>query len=128
MELPACSILRQLMSKSSDQLPGDPWETPPAQLDPELVETSKQLMAKSIPITNSESTLPEEAPQDAKDLLISQLEQEKQQLFKRNVGLVAEAARLRTENQHLRYQVLELKRHQRSESWLSRFFKGLGRR
>lgn len=114
------------MSKSSDSVPSDPWETPTAYLDPELVETSEQLMTKSVPTTNSESTLPQAAPQDAKELLIAQLEQEKQQLFKRNVGLVAEAARLRIENQHLRHQLLELKQ-QPSKNWLSRFFKGLSK-
>lgn len=114
------------MSKSADLILSDPWETPPTRLDPELVETSQQLMDKSIP-TDLESTLPqEEAPQGQKDLFIAQLEQEKQQLFKRNVSLVAEAARLRIENQHLRRQLEG--QHQHSENWLSRLLKGLSGR
>lgn len=115
------------MSKSSEPILSDPWETPPVQLDPELAETSRQLMAKSVPSTNSESGLPEEV-QNKKDQLIAQLEQDKQQLFQRNVGLVAETARLRIENQHLRLQLAELKQQQRSGNWLSRFFQGLGKR
>lgn len=120
----ASSTFYQPMSKSSDLILSDPWETPPADLDPALIETSKQLMTKSVPTTNSEATCPE--PQDQKDLLITQLEQEKQQLFNRNVGLVAETARLRVENQHLRDQ-LELKQPQPSQNWLARFFQRLGK-
>jgi predicted nucleic acid-binding Zn-ribbon protein len=115
------------MSKSSNPISSDPWESPSVPLDPELIETSKQLMAKSIPIADSESTL-SETSQDKENLLIAQLEQEKQQLFKRNVSLVAEIARLRVENQHLRHQLSELKRHQHPGNWLSRLFQGLSNR
>ncbi len=108
----------------SQSTSSDPWETPPIWLDPELVETSKQLMAKSIP--------PEPEPAAAepvispKDLQIAQLEQEKQQLFQRNVQLLTEATRLRVENQHLHQQLAQLQ--ETSQNWLTRFFKRFGQR
>ena len=112
------------MLNSTDPAPSDPWETPSVGLDPELVETSKQLMAKSVPATNSESGVTE-VPLDEKSLLIAKLKQENQRLFSRNVRFVAETARLRVENQHLRHQ---LEQHQRSQNWLTQFFNRFSRR
>lgn len=108
---------------NADPAPSDAWDTPPVGLDPELVETSKQLMAKSVPIVNSEPIVPE-APPDEKSLLIAQLKQEKQRLFARNVSLVAENAQLRVENQQLRHQ---LQQQQRSQNWLTHFFRRFSR-
>jgi len=71
-------------------------------------------MAKSIPSPQAE---PPSSEPDSKDLLIAQLEQEKQRLFQRNVQLVAELTRLRVENQHLLEQLSE---QQRPQSWLTR--------
>jgi len=104
--------------------PSDPWETPPSWLDPELVETSKQLMAKSTP-PEPEPIAPEPAIAP-KDLQIAQLEQEKQQLFQRNVQLLTEATRLRVENQHLHQQLTQWQ--ETSQNWLTRFFKRFGQR
>lgn len=97
----------------------DPWETSPVDLDPELVETSRRLMAKSTPSPQPEVPSPEP---NGKDLLIAQLEQEKQRLFQRNVHLVTEATRLRIENQHLLEQLSE---QQRSGNWLTRLLSRL---
>lgn len=91
-------------------LPDDPWETPPAHLDPELVETSQRLMAKSDPASNSASEVSPPIPEDEKDQKIQQLEQDKQWLFRRNVNLVAEVAQLRAANQQLLDQIAQLKR------------------
>ena len=102
-------------------IPDDPWETPPVHLDPELVETSQQLMAKSNPAVQPELD-PPEVTQDAKDLQILQLAQENQRLFNRNVSLVAEVAHLRAVNQRLLEQVSELKQQsQTAPNWLLRF-------
>ncbi len=104
----------------------DPWETPPVQIDPELVKTSLRLMAKSIPPPKPDHPLGDApdnpdpaATTDPKDLQIAQLEEEKQRLFQRNVFLVTETTRLRVENQYLSKQLLELKQH--SQNWLTRF-------
>lgn len=118
---------QQVMSEPSQQVSNDPWETPPVYLDPELIETSKRLMAKSISPEPDDLQIrtpggqvpPPEAKADTKDILIAQLEQEKQRLFQRNVYLVSEATRLRVENQHLLQQVSE----QNSQNWLTRFLK-----
>jgi len=76
-------------------------------------------MAKSIPPDPEPvAAEPVIAP---KDLQIAQLEQEKQQLFQRNVQLLTEATRLRVENQHLRQQVTQLQ--EASQSWLVRLIK-----
>lgn len=115
------------MYEPSQQVSSDPWETPPVYLDPELIETSKRLMAKSIPPEPDDLEVKTPAGQswapgakaDTKDLLIAQLEQEKERLFQRNVYLVSQATRLRVENQHLLQQVSQ----QNSQNWLTRFLK-----
>jgi len=71
-------------------------------------------MAKSTPSPQPE--VPPPKP-DEKDLLMAQLEQEKQRLFQRNVHLVTEVTRLRIENQHL---LEQLSAQQRSGNWLTR--------
>jgi len=78
-------------------------------------------MAKSIPPPQPEAASSEPDGSDSKDLLISQLEQENQRLFQRNVHLVAEVTRLQIENQHL----LELSAKQRSGNWLTRLLNRL---
>lgn len=103
---------------TSQPLSSDPWETAPAGIDPELVGTSQQLMAKSMPQPDPPAPEPASSP---KDLQIAQLEQKKQQLFQRNVHLLSEVTQLRVENQHLRQQVTQLQ--EASQNWLKRFIK-----
>jgi hypothetical protein len=104
--------------------PNDHWETPPTELDPELVETSERLVSLSektfsTQIGTEESPL-QNKPQDPR---ILELETQKQYLFQRNVGLVAKTAELEAANLRLQEQVSALKRAERSQiPWYKRLF------
>lgn len=101
----------------------DPWQTPSTQVDPELRETSQQLMAKSeVPHSHSEfDDNPSELEEARQKLVELKLQQKK--IFQRNVSLTAEIAQLRAQNQHL---VKELAQCQSSPppktGWLRRLF------
>lgn len=110
------------MSESVQPTLGDPWETPPAAIDPELLAVSQRLMAQSM-----EATRVEPEPEPAADptvLQIAQLQQEKQQLWERNVSLTLEAAQLRAANQQLLDQIAALRDTGR-QTWWSRLIKRL---
>lgn len=95
----------------------DPWETPPAAVDPELLAVSQRLMAQSMADTSTESE--PEPVLDPQELQIVQLQQEKQQLWERNVSLTLETARLRAANQQLLDQIATLK-DTAHQTWWSR--------
>jgi len=108
------------MSKSAHPTLSDPWETPPVAVDPELLAVSQRLMARSAEATSVE---PEPEPaSDPKALQIAQLQQEKQQLWERNVSLTLETARLRAANQQLLDQIAAL-RDTPHQTWWSRLIK-----
>ncbi len=104
--------------------PKDHWETPPIELDPELVETSERLVALSDETFGSQKSSEELSGQDKlQDPRIVELEAHKKYLFQRNVGLVARVAELEAANLRLQEQVSALKRAERSQiSWYKRLF------
>lgn len=111
------------MSESVDPILGDPWKTPPIEVDPALIEVSERLMVKTLPIENSEfaEANPPLDELEEKDPRIAQLEAQRQQLFDRNVTLTIEAARLRAANQRLMDQIAELKQAAKSrKNWFWR--------
>lgn len=111
------------MSESDDPILGDPWKTPPVEIDPALIEVSERLMVKSLPIESSESAEanPPLGELEQEDPRIAQLEAQRQQLFNRNVTLTMEAARLRVTNQRLLDQIAELKQSAKTpKNWFWR--------
>jgi hypothetical protein len=111
-----------LSEASSD--PKDPWETPPLELDLELIETSQRLMSLSeahyrdsldLPSTDAEVWTP--------DPRMMALETRNKFLFNRNIELAAKVAALEAANLHLQEQVSEFKQSQRSPiPWYRRWF------
>ncbi len=104
------------------ELSHDPWETPPIELDPSLVETSQRLMAKShppdpVPVEDLEEP-------DPHTLRLQELRQQTDYLLQRNANLVAENARLQAANQRLLDQVAQL-RIVDCEPWIVRVWQRL---
>lgn len=92
----------------------DPWETPPAALDPELVATSQRLVSKSEAILHETAEpLPECAVPSSEAIRIAELEARNQYLFQRNVALVAKVAALEAANLRLQDELSNLRQLQR---------------
>ncbi len=102
--------------------PQNPWDTPPAELDPELVETSQRLVAKSAAVVDrqnpSEDPPPTETPVDPH---LHHLETQVQHLLKRNTMLVAKVAQLESANMRLQEQ-LSAARQSLKTPWFRRWF------
>jgi hypothetical protein len=101
----------------------DPWETPPIELDSELVETSQRLMSISEAIYSDgiHSTKADAKDQPSDHHRVA-LETRNKFLFNRNIELVAKVAALETANLRLQAQVSELKESQRNSSpWYLRW-------
>jgi hypothetical protein len=104
--------------------PKDPWETPPLELDSELINTSQRLVSLSEAHYRNPgdplSTATE--PQTANPRMMA-LETRNKFLFNRNIELVAKLAALEAANLRLQEQVSELKQAQRIPSpWYLRWF------
>lgn len=102
----------------------DPWQTPSAEVDPELLETSQRLMAKSDdpPQTDSDALSPE---LEAARQKIVELELQQRRIFQRNVSLTAEVAQLRAQNQRLDQELAQYRNQQQSQptkGWFRRLF------
>ncbi|WP_404786411.1 hypothetical protein [Altericista sp. CCNU0014] len=111
-----------MQSETSD--PKDPWETPPIELDPELIATSQRLVslseASSGKPLEGKSASSKSSPADP---YVTLLESRNKYLFNRNIELVARVAALESANLRLQAQISELKRSHRSDSpWYSRWF------
>jgi len=86
----------------------DPWQTPSAEVDVEVLETSQRLVEKS----EAQWPQPEPAISNPKLELaqqkITELELQKKRIFQRNVSLTAEIAQLRATNQRLTQEITQL--------------------
>ncbi len=104
--------------------PKDPWETPPLELDSELINTSQRLVSLSEAHYRDPSdplNTATEAPTTEPRMLA--LETRNKFLFNRNIELAAKLAALEAANLRLQEQVSELKQAQRSPSpWYLRWF------
>jgi hypothetical protein len=104
--------------------PKDPWETPPLELDLELIETSQRLMSLSEayyrnPLDSSNT----DAQVQTLDPRITALEARNKFLFNRNIELTAKVAALEVANLRLQEQVSGLKQSQNSTiPWYRRWF------
>jgi hypothetical protein len=98
----------------------DPWETPPVDLDPELVETSQRLVALSEEAYQGQpETLIDEVP----DPCIQELEKSNRYLLDRNASLVAQLAQLETANLRLQQEVAMFRKtRQTAKPWYRRWF------
>jgi hypothetical protein len=103
--------------------PIDLWESPPIELDSELVETSQRLVAiseKSFASQFNDGIPAEEDPQDPRT---TELEAQHKYLFQRNVGLVAKVAELEAANLRLQEQISDLKQQLKAQvPWYKRLF------
>ena len=102
----------------------DPWQTPAAELDAELLETSQHLMAKSAeqfpqPEQNSPSPELEIARQR-----ITELELQLKRISHRNARLTAEAAQLRAAKQRLTQELTQYQQPSRPAAfgWLRKIW------
>jgi hypothetical protein len=104
--------------------PKDPWETPPLELDSELIETSQRLMSLSEAHYRDPLDLPNANVEvQAPDPRRMALETRNKFLFNRNIELAAKVAALEAANLRLQAQVSELKQSQRSTiPWYRRLF------
>lgn len=103
----------------------DPWETPPIEVDLELLETSQRLVSLSQALYGGHqaepSAVPDSAPADPR---IVRLESRNKYLFNRNIDLVARVAELEAANLRLQDQISALKRSERSVSpWYLRWLR-----
>jgi hypothetical protein len=104
--------------------PKDPWETPPLELDSELIETSQRLMSLSKeryrdPLDLLNTDVQAQTP----DPRMRALETRNKFLFNRNIELSAKVAALEAANLRLQEQVSDLKQSQRSTiPWYRRWF------
>jgi hypothetical protein len=98
----------------------DPWEAPPAELDPELIETSQRLVSLSEGVFSPKIDPIEGAMPDPQ---LVELETRNQYLFERNVALVAKVAQLETANLRLQEEVSALRQASRTQPpWYLRWF------
>jgi hypothetical protein len=103
--------------------PIDLWETPPIELDSELVETSQRLVAMSEKSFASQFNDETPAKEDLQDPRITELEAKNKYLFQRNVGLVAKVAELEAVNLRLQEQISDLKQQIKAQvPWYKRLF------
>ncbi len=103
--------------------PIDLWETPPIELDADLVETSRRLVAMSEKNFAVQSNQEMPAQEDLQDPRVAELEAQHKYLFQRNVGLVARVAELEAANLRLQEQISDLKQQVRSQvPWFKRLF------
>jgi hypothetical protein len=101
----------------------DLWETPPIELDAELVETSQRLVAMSEKNFAFPSNQEIPAQEDLQNPRVVELEAQQKYLFKRNVGLVAKVAELEAANLRLQEQISDLKQQVQSQvPWFKRLF------
>jgi hypothetical protein len=111
------------MMSESPLNPIDLWETPPIELDADLVETSQRLVAMSEKSFASHFNDETPAKEDLQDPRIAELEAQHKYLFRRNVGLVARVAELEAVNLRLQEQISDLKQQVQSQvPWYKRLF------
>jgi hypothetical protein len=104
--------------------PKDPWETPPLELDSELINTSQRLVSLS-EAHHSDPSDPLNTAAEAQTAnpRMMALETRNKFLFNRNIELAAKLAALEAANLRLQEQVSELKQAQRIPSpWYLRWF------
>lgn len=104
----------------------DPWETPPSNLDPDLVETSRRLVAKSEATYSGPESAPEVESESPPDPRLIELEQQNKYLLDRNANLVAKIAQLEAVNGLLQEKIAQLnaqlqKTHQSQRPWFLRW-------
>ncbi|MGB8698694.1 MAG: hypothetical protein WCD18_04695 [Thermosynechococcaceae cyanobacterium] len=103
--------------------PLDPWQTPPVDLDPELIETSRRLVDLSESAFVAETSANAVTEASERDRQMEELASKNQYLFQRNAALVAKVAELEAANGLLQTEVASLKAAQRSSRpWYIRWF------
>jgi hypothetical protein len=103
--------------------PKDPWETPPLELDSELVNTSQRLVSLSEAYSAPRDPLNTATEAQTANPRMMALETRNKFLFNRNIELAARLATLEAANLRLQEQVSELKQAQRIPSpWYLRWF------
>ncbi len=90
----------------------DPWQTPSAAVDAEVLETSQRLMAKSDAQWPQSEPTPLNPELEQAHQKITELELQRQKIFQRNVSLTAELAQMRATNQRL---TQELDQHRQQQ-------------
>jgi hypothetical protein len=96
------------MSEIPSETKTDPWETPSANLDPDLVETSRRLVAKSEATYPQPESLPNSEVDSVPDPKIVELEAQNTYLLDRNANLVAKVAQLEAVNSQLQEKISNL--------------------
>jgi hypothetical protein len=101
----------------------DPWEAPPIEIDPELIETSQRLVSLSDSVYGG-NTLDQPLAELKKNSHLAALEARNKYLFNRNIVLVAKSAELEAANLRLQEQLSALKQSSRHSErpWYVRWF------
>jgi hypothetical protein len=110
------------MSATPSETKTDPWETPSSDLDPDLVETSRRLVAKSEATYLQPESLPGNEDTTTPDPRIVELETQNKYLLDRNANLVAKVAQLEAVNSQLQEKISNLqKSSQPNRPWYLRW-------
>jgi hypothetical protein len=100
----------------------DPWESPPSNLDPDLVETSRRMVAKSEATYAGPDSSPEGEFKPPLDPRLIELEQQNKYLFDRNANLVAKLAQVEAANSQLQEKIAQLQKSQQPQRpWFLRW-------
>lgn len=104
----------------------DPWEAPPIEIDPELIETSQRLVSLSDGVYGG-NTLDQTLAELKENPHLAVLEARNKYLFNRNIVLVAKSAELEAANLRLQEQLSALKQSNRHSErpWYFRWFNPL---
>lgn len=101
----------------------DPWQSPSAELDAELLETSQHLMAKSAgEFLQNELNPPSPELETARQRII-ELELQIKRISQRNARLTAETAQLRAAKQRLTEELTQYRQPSRQAfGWLRKIW------
>jgi ribosomal protein L11 methylase PrmA len=103
----------------------DPWQTPTSDLDPDLVETSRRLVAKSDSAYSPSEASSEGEVQSPPDPKLLELEHQNKYLFDRNTDLVGRIAQLEAVNHQLQEKIALLQKTQQPQRpWFLRWLSG----
>lgn len=102
----------------------DPWQTPAAEVDAEVLETSQRLVEKSDSQWPQTDLAPPNPDLELAQQKITELELQQKRIFQRNVRLTAEIAQLRATNQRLIQELAQRPQPAKKQGWWQRLFGG----
>lgn len=102
----------------------DPWQTPAAEVDAEVLDTSQRLVEKSDAQWPQPDPTPPNPELELAQQKITELKLQQKRIFQRNVSLTAEIAQLRATNQRLIQELAQRPKPSQKQGWWQRLFGG----